>query len=455
MNFKLIPLSFVLSLIGIPVAQAYPWTSFRQHKSNKILELDIHASYFTKGQAVIFSGAGFNYHNPSIDINLGWTFSFSEKANYFRVSELALIFPLTFKDWTMSLGFKDVLWSSADRYWNYGLWQARYMLDAFRPVQMGLPGLYFNYKGSTSLLFLASYFFIPDVTVYPKLQEKKVTSKNPFFLEPFRGGVQWNINKLNLFQINRFFKPTVAIQIKHNLQNSHVVFAYAYKPVNQLQYLPLIQGINLSDETSDSFTITDFNYSVLSHHLLSFEGEVALGKGFSLLTSLFYEKPEKLNQKQSLRNRITDESEPHLTFSVLSYFEESLRDKSKTLFTIGYTQTIEDRSQNNISNIITEDLEYAFGRSFLWKKALSASIEYQNENLLQGFLFRFRADYALDNYFYNFALESSIYLTPHIQVYVSGDAPMRLSQSPVRQGTSFISKYKGLSRLLMGGKYVF
>ena len=246
----------------------------------------------------------------------------------------------------------------------------------------------------------------------------------------------------------------MAFQIKHSLDYSNVLLAYAYKPVNQLQYFVSFQGADLSNNIS-SFIIKDFNYSIVSHHLISFEGEAVLGKGFSLLTSLFYEKPEKQEKKRYELNWISDEFEPHLTFSLLSYFEENFGEESKTLFTLGYTQTIESRSKNNISNIITEDLEQAFGRGFNWKKALSASVEYQNKSLFQGFLFRFRASYALDNNFYALAMESYFNLSPHIQVYVSGDSPFRLSQSHTRQGTSSISKYKGLSRLLLGGKYVF
>ncbi len=452
MKIKFVALAFIFSLSWISSAQAYPWNFLKQDEPKSLFEIDVHAAYFIKGQTTAFSNIGTDYHNPMLDINLGWTYSFFEEAHYFRVSELALIFPFIFENWNMTLGFKDVLWSVADRYWNYGLWQSRYMLDAFRPVQMGLPGLYFNYEGTSSFLLLLSYFYLPDIMTYPELKGGRITSINPFFMKSFSQGVHWNVKKFNPFQISRFFKPVVALQFKHSLRNSNVSFAYAYKPVNQLQYSVFFSGINLSDPTSKNFSVNDFDYSVMSHHLFSVEGEVIFNKEFSLFTSLFYEKPDRMKYR---RNWISDDFEPHLTFSVLSSFEESLKEGSKSLFTIGYTQTIESSLKEHRSNFITEDLEIFFGRDFNWRKALAASIEYQDTNLLHGLLFRFRANYTLDNSLYVLSLENHLNLSSHIQVYFSGDAIFRLSFRKLRKNTSAISKYKRLSRALIGGKYVF
>ena len=449
MKFNMI--LFFLLLVCSASAQAYPWMFFRQNQLPRIVELDTHISYFIKDQVTVFSGIELDYHHPTIDINLGYTYSFLEKTNYFRVSELAVIFPFISEKWKMSLGFKDVFWSEADRYWNYGLWQPRYLLDAFRPVQMGLPGLYLDYRGDTSFLLLLSYFYLPDIIIYPQLKGDQITSKNPFFVESFKR-FHWNIDELRLFQLNRFFKPTVAFQIKHFIKDSQISFSYAYKPVNQFQYSISVQGINLSSRGKDQLIVNGFNYSILSHHLVSLEGERALTESLSLFASLFYENPERRKPKP---NWISDSFESHLTFSLLAYFQEDWGKESKTLFTLGWTKTMENRSHKDISNTVTEDLERAFGRSFDWKEALSASIEYQDNSLFQGFLFRFRANYALDNDFYALALENYFYFTPHIRVYVSGDAIFRLSDELIQEDTSSISKYEDLSRVLLGAQYVF
>ena len=449
MKFKIALL--ILPWMWLSSAQAYPWLFFRQETLPRIVELDTYISYFLKDETTVFSGIHLDYHRPTIDINLGYNYSFLEKKHYFRLSELAVIFPFISEEWKMILGFKDVLWSEADRYWNYGLWQPRYMLDPFRPVQMGLPGVYLDYKGDTSFLFLFSYFYLPDIIIYPKLENKQITSENPFFVGIFEQ-FRWNIDKLDLFQLNRFFKPTVAFQIRHFIKDSNLSFSYAYKPVNQLQYSVFFQKVDLSSDEKGALVVDDFNYSVVSHHLASLEGEVALSEGVSLFASLFYEKPEK--QKYGTQ-WFSDEFESHLTVSLLAYFQEKLGEKSKTLFTLGWTKTMENRSSKEASNTMTEDLEPVFSRGFYWKNALSASIEYHDKSLFNGFLFRLRGNYALDNKVYAFALENYFYLTPHIRVYLSGDAIPYFSDTALKAGTSFIKQYKDLSRLLVGGQYVF
>ena len=230
-----------------------------------------------------------------------------------------------------------------------------------------------------------------------------------------------------------------------------MAFSYAYKPVNQLNYSILMQGTNLSD-SSDQLTVKDFNYSVLSHHLTGLEGEIALAENLSVFASLFYEKPQN---KPTPGDWVSDEFESHTTLSLLAYFQENWGEDLKTLFTLGWTKTIENRSQKAKSNIWTEDVEKLFGRSFNWKEAISGSVEYQNKNWLEGFLMRFRANYALDNGFYALAWENYFYLTKHIRMYLSGDGIFRSSKDKSPVGSSSIEDYEGLSRLLVGAQYVF
>ena len=132
-----------------------------------------------------------------------------------------------------------------------------------------------------------------------------------------------------------------------------------------------------------------------------------------------------------------------------------MAEESKTLFTLGYTKTIENPSDKHTNNPVLEDLESIFSRAFMWKEALSASIEYQNTSLFHGFLSRFRTNYALDNGYYAIALENYFYFMPYFRLYLSGDVIFRFSNEAVQSGTSDIEKYEGLSRLLVGVQYVF
>ena len=402
-----------------------------------------------------------NYHNSVLDINGSWEYSFIENLNYFYIKDLAFTLPALEKGWSITFGFKDQMWSMADRYWDYGLWQASYRIDPFRPVQMGIPGLHVNYNGNTSLIFLASYFYIPDINIRLQLKEKTITSENPFFLNENED--EWAKLKLeewSPFRIKRFLKPTLAIQLKQSishLKNSSISLSYAYKPSNRLQYaifLPTTGGINLSSPLKQKAGFTDFDYALVTHHLASLEGELVLARTpsekFSVFASVFYEYPLPLKKPFGQR-WFTDSHEPHFTFSLFSYFEEKIEEHLKILFTVGYSKVIEDRPDFN--DDFRESWEPVFAKDLDWKHALSTSVEYQNSD--RGFLSRLRMSYTLDNGFYVLALDNEFSLTSHFKIYLSGDVLFKFSENPVEKGTSNIYKYKDLSRLLIGGKGVF
>ena len=440
----------VLALLWQTAALAYPWTFFRQAKPLRAFELSSRASYFMNGSTAAFSGLKLNRHRQDININLGYNYSFLERRHYFRVSELAVHFPLS-KKWKMSLGFQDLFWSEADRYWNQGLWQPRYLLDPFRPAQMGLPGLYFNYEGDSSLTFLLSYFYLPDIIIYPRLKDGRIVSRNPFFVDSIKG-FDWNIKKLELFNIRRFFRPMAAFQIKHSLNSSNISLSYAYKPINQFQYVASFKGMDPSSKKPNGFAINGFNFSILSHHLLSLEQETNINDRLSFFAGLSYESPEK---RLYGKGRISDSFESHLIGSAALYLREDLGKGSSALFSLGWMHVMESDSEGRRGNKVTEDFEAEFGRGFLWREALSASVEYGNKNALKGFLFRARANYALDNGFYGLAGESHFHLSRRFLFYLSADALFRSSESAPAKNSSSIKKYKDLSRLLAGVKYVF
>ena len=449
---------FFFIFFWISSAQAYPWMFFRESPSS-LIQLDSHVSYFFNGKATIFSGAELAYHNPTIDINLGYNYSFLEKNHYFQISELSVVFPLFSKDWTMSLGVRDFLWSEADRYWNYGLWQARYLLDPLRPKQMGMPGLYFDYKtDKTSFLLSLSYFYIPDVIILPKLKNKALVSKNPFFINNLDSQFRWEVKELAPFELNRFFKPSLALNFKHFIEKSSISFSYAYKPVNQFQKAISLKSNNLSEKSINLSksggkplqVISDFKYFIVSHHLMNLESETALTENVSLFASVFWEKPEQADQEEKW---LTDNFDSHLTYSVIAYFQEKWDEDQKTLFTLGWTKTV-DSSPEPQSNPILSEYKELFNRSFDWKSAISASIEHESKTP-QNFLFRFRTLYALDNQFYQLILEHYFYFTPQIRLYLSGDMFYRPSNRAVSGDSSAVKQYKGLSRLLLGGQYVF
>ena len=442
----------IYSLLGILLGSfpsySYPWMFFREKNSSDTIRLDSHSSYFGK-KMTFFSGVDINYHNNMADINLGYTYSYLEKNHYFRLSEISLDFPFLWKHWTFSLGVKDVVWSEADRYWNYGLWQPRYLLDPFRPQQMGMPGLYFNYENQgSSLVILMSYLQSPDIVIYPDLINDKVSSRNPFFTDTSEVKVE---ELGGVFQLKKFLKPSFAVQFKNSTDIFDINFSYAYKGKNQLKKAFVWEGVNLSLFENNGGYIKKLDYFTNFHHLASIEAELSLDRPVSIYASFLYERPERI---KLAKQWWSIDFPSHYTFSVLAYFQE--KQLLNTLFTIGWTQTTEFDTPIP-ENLLINDFRGILSQDIMWKSAISVSVEHENKQLYEGVLFRLRGNYALDNQFYHLILENYFYFTPYFRFYLSGDMLLRFSERPVvfNSYSSAIKKYAGLNRILLGGQYVF
>ena len=429
---------------------SYPWMFFREKNRSDTLTLDTHLSYFGK-KITVFSGIDLNYHNNMADVNIGYTYSYLEKNHYPRLSELALDFPFLWENWTLSMGFKNLVWSEADRYWNYGLWQPRYLLDPFRPEQMGIPGIYLSYESqNSSITLMMSYLHLPDIIIYPEIINQELSSRNPLFID----GSGAKIEELSeTFQLKKFIKPNFAVQFKNSIESLKINFSYAYKGMNQLKRAFLAQGANLSDliedEQTESFKFKKLDYFSNSHHLASLETELKLDQPVSLFASFLYEHPEEYKLS---KDWWSSDFPSHYTFSFLAYFQEQRMED--TLFTIGWTKTTEPHSSFS-THTFTNDFRELLAKNLDWKSAISASVEHENKDLYEGVLLRLRANYALDNQFYHLILENYIYFNSYFRFFLSGDLLLRFSDRPISIGSSSIKRYQGLNRILIGGQYVF
>lgn len=441
-----------LGFINPVLSYAYPWVFYKENnlKPSQNFEIYAQSSYFVNSKLENFSGVKASYYNSFFKFNTGWTYALSERQHYFYIKSLSVKFPFFKPRWHLHIGFRDLVWSEADRYWNYGLWQPRFMLDVFRPVSIGIPGIYFDYQGKSSFTFLISYLYIPDLIIRPKRHKNQLVSANSFFINSTTD-FKWNFDLLKSFHFKRLLKPVIAFQVKHDSYISKLTVSYAYKPVNQLRYSGLFKSLDLSQNISDKLTIKNLKYNITSHHLASLESKIFLADHISLYTSLIYEKPEQIKATKW----ISDASEPHFTLSVVSHIQDTIKDLFTVLFTIGYVQTAETAVYKEQSNSLTEDLEEVFGRHFNWKQAFSMSLEYHTNQFLQGVLFRLRANYAIDNGIYAIALENHFYLSSVLKLSLSGDVLFRLSDKKLQKSSSSIKKYLDLSRLYLGASYVF
>ena len=139
-----------------------------------------------------------------------------------------------------------------------------------------------------------------------------------------------------------------------------------------------------------------------------------LTKNVSLFASAFWEQPE---QTKSEKSWISDNFSSQVTYSLIAYFQEQWEEELKTLFTIGWTKTVDSSLSDTATNPILSEYKEIFNRAFDWKSAISASIEHENKQIYKGLLFRFRTNYSLDNQIYQFIFENYLYFTPQIRLY--------------------------------------
>ena len=286
-------------------------------------------------------------------------------------------------------------------------------------------------------------------------------SNNPFFVNPIlsnsstsSNSLRWDLKDFQSFDWISFLKPAIAFQLKHQLPHSELSLAYAYKTANQLQYSVFLEAINLSDlnDKNRDIVVKDLQYTLGYHHLTTLEFKLQPLDAMTFFASLFYENPDKRSYKPGWTY---DDFESHLTTSMHLRFKKETGE-NQTVITLGYAKVFESQLREDKSNLITEDIELFFGRGFDWIEAASFSLEYYTKKILSGYDFKFRLNYALDNKFYLVNFENDFYITPHFLTYLSGDILFRLARdSETAINSSAIMRYKDLSRVVFGVKYVF
>ena len=453
----------------------YPW----QEKKETGLKLDLKTFYiFKTKQFAFYPEAAVFYQHPAINIDVGYQYSVLEKEHYYRISSLEMNFPLPIKKLLFSIGFKNHLWSQADQYWNYGFWQPRYLIDPLRPKQIGLPGFYLSYTGDSSLLLYASPFILPDIESRIRLVDGRPVSKSPFFVTPFQlqketSKFSWEIESLKSFSLLDVLKPTFAFQINHKMRFSGLSFSYAYKPVNRPHYSVLIPKTNLSslpsvpdvfsldeEELEESlpkkppiYRIKKLGYTFLHHHLATLEAEMFPSPYLSLIGSVTYENPESFNPPNSLW--VSQSRESHLTAAFLFQVRDNIGKKESVLFTLGYSDVFEIDSRTPNTNVWLKGYQYYFSGGKDWKNSLATSLEYRSKAILNGYDFNIRLNYALDNELYLLSFKNSVFFSSSLRVYLAGDLFLKFAERASAFSSSYIARYRNMSRIIAGAAYVF
>jgi hypothetical protein len=178
------------------------------------------------------------------------------------------------------LGRKKSHWSELDRRWKLGLWQPNFAMDALRPEEQGLTGLFLNYSTENfQILGFASPIFIP--TMGPEIREEggSLVSDSRWYRKPsseynFSNNVQSIVYDLDIPEATKLvFNPSSAMMLRfgNQLQGPWMTTSWGYKPVNDLALKR--QNFKAADAPKVSATVSP---------ILAFHNIVSTDIGYSL-----------------------------------------------------------------------------------------------------------------------------------------------------------------------------
>lgn len=179
---------------------------------------------------------------------------FSQSQTQFVVHEANLEMPVGLSKTTAAIGRKKAPWSALDERWQLGMWQPQFAIDALRPEDQGLTGLFLDVKDSNfELLGFVSPIFIP--TMGPDIREEGggLKSDSRWYREP---STQTSINSkiksisysIDVPETSKLvMNPSSAIMGRWGSRERGpwIAGAWGYKPVNALLLKhEIIQSIN-------------------------------------------------------------------------------------------------------------------------------------------------------------------------------------------------------------------
>lgn len=183
------------------------------------------------------------------------------------------------------IGRKKFLWSELDSLWQLGVWQPHVALDALRPEEESLAGVFYNYQGRDfEVVGVASPLFVP--TMGPEIREEdgSLKSDSRWYRPPsndfnFNGRNNTISYKLDVPEIAKLMNNQGAAVMARVGAKEHgpwVSASTGYKPVNDL----LLERRAIKSTTNDVVDVTA--KPVVGHHSV-----YSLDAGYSLTNVKF------------------------------------------------------------------------------------------------------------------------------------------------------------------------
>ena len=252
-----------------------------------------------------------------------YTYSAAEKDHYINLRELYYTTPV--KNLKLSLGRKKHDWSQAEKLWNMGIWQPRYIWSRLRPEVNGLTGLFLEGQVHSSPVrwtLFVSPVHIPELTPLYRFSNSHFQSQNPWFSEPAPFATVPGLfeNRKIIYNLNLpspsevVWQQSLAMQLEWRRKEHFCQMNFAYKPMNQilLSADPVIR-IDLPDSPPGVEVSPFLDY----HRLLSAECGRQSAQGWYGFVSVANENPlSRARPSAMVTKRLQD---THTLASTLGY----------------------------------------------------------------------------------------------------------------------------------------
>jgi hypothetical protein len=246
--------------------------------------LSAQLSYYHEGSAF----------EAAIDTGAG-TF-FSKSQSHLAVHEL-FISPRT-PEVRIYVGRKLNSWSQMDRDWNLGVWQPYYEIDALRPEEQGLTGVFVDVdRQNFEVLGFATPIFIPSMGPDIREENGALVADSRWYRQPSRQVDITNKNSMNISyklsipeaaQLAAHGASAVMGRVGNKENGPWMVTSYGYAPVNKL-----ILKRNIRVPISDPDVGVIVSPEITYHHVASADVGYTLGNVKATMSYLQDDPEEK------------------------------------------------------------------------------------------------------------------------------------------------------------------
>ncbi|MBV2167951.1 MAG: transposase [Bdellovibrio sp.] len=351
------------------------------------------------------------------------------------------------------LGRKKKDWSELDRRWQLGLWQPNFAIDALRPEEQGLSGLFLDYNTEGwELLGFATPMFIPSMG--PDIREEGggLVADSRWYRAPSRD-YDFN-NRINNIRYELDIPETAKLvgnggvafmgRLGNKEKGPWVVTSAGYLPVNEL----ILKRKNFKDVSEDKVDVT-VSPDVTYHSIYSMD----VGYSFSnLKASISYlqdDPREKLPETEWSIQRLN----PIQAYAAA--FDFSLSNVwTKTLaFQLEYLKVEGGGIVDVLANGTPDDFTL-FDKRLKFTNALSFRVEGQLASFFRRpFVTRFKYLYDYDQRGSLLNTEFLYYPSQKWAVVMGGDVLGVQDES--YNASSFLNQYRANDRVYGGMTYVF